>query len=178
VSSPAVFLDRDGVLNEVVERDGAPGSPRDPREMRLVPDIHRVRELSDAGMNVFIITNQPDVRRGHTSPEKLAAMMRIIMSTIPVDDYRACLHEDADECACRKPRPGMILDLARQWDVDLARSYVIGDMWRDVGAARAAGCRGILIRRPYNEDAEADAVVTSLGAAVDLVLQSGGEGIS
>jgi D-glycero-D-manno-heptose 1,7-bisphosphate phosphatase len=170
MSSPAVFLDRDGVLNEVVTRNGAPGSPRSLDELRLVPDLHRVRELGAAGLNVFIITNQPDVARGHTSPEVLDAMMELIRTTIPVDDYRACLHEDGDGCACRKPLPGMLLELARQWDVELERSWVIGDMWRDVDAARAAGCRSVLIRRSYNVGVAADVEVASLGEAVDMVL--------
>jgi D-glycero-D-manno-heptose 1,7-bisphosphate phosphatase len=172
MSRAAIFLDRDGVLNEVVERDGAPGSPRTVAELSLVPDIRRVQELGAAGLNVFVITNQPDVARGHTPPEVLDAMMQIISAEVPVADYRACVHEDADDCACRKPRPGMILDLAQRWDVDLERSFVIGDMWRDVGAARAAGCRSILIRRPWNDGVTADAEVGSLGEAVDLVLES------
>jgi D-glycero-D-manno-heptose 1,7-bisphosphate phosphatase len=172
MSRAAIFLDRDGVLNEVVERAGAPGSPRTLAELSLVPDIHRVRDLRAAGLAVFVITNQPDVARGHTPPEVLDAMMQVIRAEISMDDYRACVHEDADDCECRKPRPGMILDLARRWDVDLERAFVIGDMWRDVGAASAAGCRSILIRRPWNDGVTADAEVASLGEAVDLVLES------
>ncbi|CAN5676975.1 HAD family hydrolase [soil metagenome] len=167
---PAVFLDRDGVLNEVLERDGRPGSPRTASDLRLVDDLDHVRRLKNAGLLVFIMTNQPDRSRGLLSPEELDTMMALIRSRVPIDDYRVCEHDDPDDCPCRKPRPGMILDLAHHWHVDLERSYVIGDTWRDIGAARAAGCASILIRRPYNLDVEADAEAGSLAAAVDIVL--------
>jgi D-glycero-D-manno-heptose 1,7-bisphosphate phosphatase len=167
----AVFLDRDGVLNEVVERAGEPGSPRSLNELKLVADLHAVQRLQQAGLRVFIITNQPDVARGHTTPAELDRMMAAITSQIPVDDYRVCRHRDGDGCDCRKPLPGMIFDLAAQWDIDVARSFVIGDMWRDVEAARAAGARSILIRAPYNGDARPDHSAASLSEAVHLVLQ-------
>jgi D-glycero-D-manno-heptose 1,7-bisphosphate phosphatase len=168
----AVFLDRDGVLNEVVQRDGMPASPRSLAEFRLVPDVDAAGRLKEAGLAVFIITNQPDVPRGHTTEALLAAMLAEIRGRITVDDYRACLHEDAHGCACRKPKPGMILDLAQRWDVDLARSWVVGDMWRDAEAARAAGCASILLAREYNRDARADRTVASLTEAVNVILDS------
>lgn len=169
-SSAAVFLDRDGVLNEIVPRDGRPGSPRSMQQLQLVRDLDAVHRLGAAGLRVFIITNQPDVARGHITAGELERMIAEIRSHVPIDDYRACLHEDADGCTCRKPKPGMIHDLAREWQVDLNRSWVIGDMWRDVEAARAAGCRSILLRRDYNGEAQPDIVAESLGEAVDLVL--------
>ena len=170
VRSPAVFLDRDGVLNEIVERGGRPGSPREPSELRLVEDIEVVRDLRAAGYRVFIITNQPDLARGLTTHQSVDAMMDAITSRVPVDEYRVCPHDDQDGCACRKPLPGMITELAQRWNVDPARSWVIGDMWRDVEAARAAGCKSILIRRPYNDDARPDHEVGSLREAVALIL--------
>jgi D-glycero-D-manno-heptose 1,7-bisphosphate phosphatase len=170
----AVFLDRDGVLNEIVERDARPGSPRTLAELRLVDDLHSVEHLRDAGLLVFMITNQPDVARGHVTMDLLEAMLTEIRRSAPIDDYRICPHEDADGCACRKPRPGMILDLAQHWHVDLLRSFVIGDMWRDVEAARSAGCMPVLIRRPYNEGVEVSAEAQSLAEAVEMVLTSVG----
>lgn len=166
----AVFLDRDGVLNEVIMRDGMPGSPRALHELRLVPDIEAVRRLREAGLLVFIVTNQPDVSRGHVSLALVESMIDAIRAVVPVDDYRVCIHEDHHQCACRKPKAGMLHDLARRWHVDPGRSFVIGDMWRDVEAARAAGCRSVLVRRSYNEDTSADDVVDSLAEAVDLVV--------
>lgn len=170
VQSGAVFLDRDGVLNEVVERDGRPGSPREPSEFRLVDDIDVVRRLRGAGYRVFVITNQPDLARGLMTRRSFDAMMETIVARVPVDEYAVCPHDDGEGCNCRKPLPGMIHDLAQRWQVDPSRSWVIGDMWRDVEAARSAGCTSILIRRAYNDDARPDHEVTSLREAVELVL--------
>lgn len=166
----AVFLDRDGVLNEVVERDGKPASPRSLDQFRVVPDLAAVNRLREAGLYAFIITNQPDVSRGHTPVSLLEAMFAQIRAHAHIDDVRACVHDDHHDCACRKPKPGMILDLAAQWNVDVAASYVIGDMWRDMDAARAAGCAGILLRREYNRTARADHTAASLTDAVSLIL--------
>jgi len=168
----AVFLDRDGVLNEVVFRAGKPESPRTVEEMELVPDIQAVARLSQAGLLVFIITNQPDISRGRITMDAMNGMMTRIRDAVPIDDYRICLHDDGDDCACRKPKPGMILDLAHCWHIDLPESFVIGDMWRDMDAARAAGCTAILIKREYNDDAVPEIAVGSLAAAVDAVLEA------
>jgi D-glycero-D-manno-heptose 1,7-bisphosphate phosphatase len=166
----AVFLDRDGVLNEVVLRNGAPESPRTLEQLVLPHDIAAVQRLKDAGLLLFLITNQPDIARGNVTEQFLGSILDRIRAHVPLDDVRFCPHDDADACECRKPKAGMILDLAREWHVDLQRSWVIGDMWRDVGAARAAGCRSILIRRDYNVDAEPDVEVSSLSEAVETVL--------
>jgi D-glycero-D-manno-heptose 1,7-bisphosphate phosphatase len=158
------------VLNEVVMRNGAPESPRALEQLVLAADIDAVQRLKDAGYLLFLITNQPDIARGNVTEEYLDAILDRIRVHVPLDDVRFCPHDDADGCECRKPKPGMILDLAHEWRVDMNRSFVIGDMWRDVGAARAAGCRSILIRRDYNIDAQPDVEVTSLTAAVEVVL--------
>ncbi|MGH7447636.1 MAG: D-glycero-alpha-D-manno-heptose-1,7-bisphosphate 7-phosphatase [Longimicrobiales bacterium] len=171
---PAVFLDRDGVLNDVVERDGQPASPRTMGELRLAADLAAVNRFAEAGRLVFIVTNQPDIARGHVSTELAGQIADRIRSRVHIDDTRVCAHDDEDACACRKPKPGMLLDLARHWHVDLARSWMIGDMWRDVEAARAAGCRSVLIRRPYNRRAAADLEADTLAEAVALVLVHGG----
>lgn len=166
----AVFLDRDGVLNDVVLRNGAPESPRTLEQLVLAHDITAVQRLKDAELLLFLITNQPDLARGNVTQLFLDTILERIRAHVPLDDVRVCPHDDADECACRKPKPGMLLDLAREWHIDLDRSWVIGDMWRDVGAARAAGCRSILIRRDYNVDADPDVAVSTLSEAVEAVL--------
>jgi histidinol-phosphate phosphatase family protein len=169
VRTPAVFLDRDGVLNDVVERDGRPGSPRSLAEFVSAPDLLAVRALRRAGYRTFIITNQPDLARGLTTAAEFSRMMAVLESQIPVDEVRVCPHDERDGCACRKPLPGMIAELAAAWNIDLAHSWVIGDSWRDVEAARAAGCSSVLIRRWYNGDARPDHAVDTLGAAIALV---------
>ena len=169
----AVFLDRDGVLNEVVWRAGKPASPRSPQELVLVEGAaDEVARLRSAGLKVFVVSNQPDVARGLLPAEHLAAMTRTLQQRLDVDDVAVCTHDDADGCACRKPRPGMLATLATRWGVELERSFVIGDSWKDVEAGRAAGCTTILLRRPYNHGATGDHMAESLSEAVGFVLEA------
>lgn len=171
----AVFLDRDGVLNEVVYRGGRPASPRTGEELELVPGVaEAVGRLRAAGYLVFVVTNQPDVARGALSEAGLAAIERRIRERVVVDDWRSCTHDDVDDCACRKPRPGMLRELAARWGVGLEASYVVGDSWKDMVAGRAAGCRTVLLRRDYNATATGDHVVGTIGQAVDVILDGRG----
>lgn len=168
---PAVFLDRDGVVNRVVMRDGAPASPRALAELELEPTAARgVGALRDAGFLVFVVTNQPDLARGLLAPSVHEAIVERVAGAVAPDDLMVCPHDDRDGCDCRKPRPGMLLRLAERWGVGLAASYMVGDGWRDVEAGRAAGCRAILIRADYNRDVDADHTVTSLAEAVNVIM--------
>lgn len=169
----AIFLDRDGVLNEVEWRDGAPVSPRRVAGFRLAAGASEaVRRLKGAGWAVFVVTNQPDLARGTLEPREHERMLALLRAALPVDDVAVCPHDDADACPCRKPKPGMLEDLAARHGVELARSVVLGDSWKDVEAGRRAGCRTILLRRAYNRGVEADAVVETLESAVDEILRS------
>lgn len=171
----AVFLDRDGVVNEIVERDGGPGSPRTLEELRLLDDARAcVQRLRAAGFRVFVVTNQPDVARGRLSSGALERLERAVRARLPIDDYRACTHDDEHGCACRKPKPGMILELAEAWGVDPGASYVVGDRWKDTAAGRAAGCRTVLIERPYSGDARPDRRARTLAEAVEWILGEDG----
>ena len=164
----AVFLDRDGVLNQLVMREGRPVSPRTVGDFVLVPDAAAsVARLKEAGFRVFVVTNQPDIARGRMESGALAAMMDVVRAEAGPDDVEICIHDDADGCTCRKPLPGMLHALAGRWDVDLGRSVMVGDTWRDIGAGRAAGCTTVLIG---GGDEEADFTVASLQDAVDLIL--------
>lgn len=167
----AVFLDRDGVLNEIVERDGQPASPRQIEEFRLVGDARdAVRRLRAAGLPVYVVTNQPDLARGLLPQRELDAMMKTLLDDVGVDDVRVCPHDDGDVCACRKPLPGMLHDLAAAHAVRLGGSYMVGDTWRDMEAGRSAGCQTVLLRTWYNEDASGDAVANTLSEAADWIL--------
>jgi D-glycero-D-manno-heptose 1,7-bisphosphate phosphatase len=171
----AVFLDRDGVLADVVWREGTPAAARVVSEFRLTANAAMLEPLRLAGMHAFVVTNQPDVARGLLSPAALALMTQQVCTALQVDDVRCCLHDDFDECACRKPGAAMILELAVQWRVDLRGSYVVGDTWRDMAAARAADCRGVLISRSYNTDAVADMRVSSLSEAIAVIVAKGNQ---
>lgn len=170
---PAIFLDRDGVLNDVVWRDGKPASPRSADELTIADGaVEAVTALRAAGYLTFVVTNQPDVRRGKMTAEALDGIHAALARSVPVHEVRACLHDDADRCDCRKPGAGMLLDLAARWNIDLARSWMVGDMDRDVACGRAAGARTILLARPYNSQAGADVVAADLRQAVALILQT------
>ena len=171
----AVFLDRDGVLNSVVYRNGTPASPRTIAEVERVAGTAReVARLRAADFRIFVVSNQPDVARGLMSRTAHDAITARVLDGVAVDDVRSCTHDDADLCACRKPRPGMLYELSAVWNVDLYASYMVGDSWKDMAAGRAAGCTTVLLRRAYNQNAEADHEAASLADAVDLILHDGG----
>jgi D-glycero-D-manno-heptose 1,7-bisphosphate phosphatase len=171
----AVFFDRDGVLNAAPLRAGKPVSPRVPAELHIEADApDAASRLRAQGFLLFAVTNQPDVARGHLDRADLDDMMRTVAYTVKLDDYRVCTHDDVDGCGCRKPRPGMITELAATWRVDLQSSWVVGDTVRDVQAGRAAGCTTVLLRRPYNLEIEADVVVSTLEEAAARIVERSG----
>ena len=169
----AVFLDRDGVLAEAIVRaDGNPYAPTRVRDFALVADAgQQVRRLHDAGFLCVVFTNQPELANGELRAEDLAEMHRQLRAAIPLDEVYVCPHDKSEGCRCHKPAIGMIEDAVAQWNVDLARSYVVGDRWRDVEAGKAAGCYSILIERPYSKATWASARVATLAEAVDTILR-------
>ncbi|HOO77039.1 MAG TPA: HAD family hydrolase [bacterium] len=167
----AVFLDRDGVVNEVVRRNGVPVSPVDFRELRIRPGIREcIRELKNNGWMVLIVTNQPDIARGGLDPDELEKMHGYIRASLEVDDIIVCPHDTADGCRCRKPRPGMLEDGAARYGIDLSGSFMAGDQQKDMAAGRAAGCRTILVDAPYNRGVQSDFTVADPGNISRVVL--------
>jgi D-glycero-D-manno-heptose 1,7-bisphosphate phosphatase len=124
---------------------------------------------------LFVVTNQPDVARGQQTREHVEAINAWIQSTLPIQQVLTCYHDNADHCACRKPKPGMLLAAARVWDVALPESIMVGDRWSDVEAGRAAGCRSILIERVYSgrDRCQPDWAVDDLLAAAHVILCRG-----
>lgn len=172
----AVFLDRDGVINANLERDGRPVAPTTIAEFRILPGVDdAMHRLKERGYLIVVITNQPDVANGLTERATVEAMHEIIRTRLPVDDIKVCFHNDAAGCACRKPKPGLILTAAAEHGIDLARSYVVGDRWRDVAAGRAAGCSTIFIDYGYKQDGAncPDKVAESLPEAAAFILGDG-----
>ena len=169
----AVFLDRDGVINANLERNGRPVAPTTLAEFKLLPGVgDAVRSLKERGYLVIVITNQPDVANGLTERATVDAMHDVIRAQLAIDDIEVCFHNDEAGCQCRKPKPGMILKAAAEHGIDLARSYVVGDRWRDVAAGRAAGCSTVFIDYGYQQDGPnfPDAVAKSLSEATALIL--------
>jgi D-glycero-D-manno-heptose 1,7-bisphosphate phosphatase len=163
----AVFLDRDGVLNEsAVGRDGIPRPPASVDQFVLIPGVDAAcRELRSLGFLLIVVSNQPDVARGTQRREVVETINRRLGGMIPLDDIRVCYHDDADDCACRKPKPGLLLAAARDWDIDLAASYMVGDRWRDIEAGSRAGCVTVLIESSSGEALSAEPTVR-LGSLV------------
>jgi len=178
IARRAVFLDRDGVLNRALVRGGCPFPPSTVEAFELHDDvISGCARLKAANFLLIVVTNQPDVGRGKQSRETVEAMHSKMQSALPlIDRIEICYHageRHSQPCNCRKPRPGLILRAAAQLEIDLAASYVIGDRWRDVDCARAAGCRAIFIQRDYNETLRAlpDFTVRNFTDAVNALLR-------
>jgi D-glycero-D-manno-heptose 1,7-bisphosphate phosphatase len=170
----AVFLDRDGVLNRALCRDGVSIPPENLDELEVLSGAAEAcRVLRDAGYVLVVVTNQPDVARGRQRRVMVEAINRAVLSEVGVDDLRVCYHDDVDECECRKPAPGMLLAAARRWNVDLSSSFMVGDRWRDVEAGRRAGCRTVLIgdAAAEGERVDPDHRADSLGAAAEIILR-------
>jgi D-glycero-D-manno-heptose 1,7-bisphosphate phosphatase len=172
---PAVFLDRDGVLNRAVVRDGKPYPPAHLDDLEVLPGVADALErLKAAGFALVVVTNQPDVARGRQTAEVVQAMHDRLAAVLPLDEFRVCWHDDADDCDCRKPKPGL---LTRAPLYNLGRSFIVGDRWRDIDAGRRAGCRAaILIEYGYDEglSAEPDVRLRSLSEAADWILSQSG----
>lgn len=169
----AVFLDRDGVLNRAIVRNGKPYAPTDVREFEILPGVRAaLKELHAQGYLLIVVTNQPDVARGTQTLEALQEMEFHVRSVLPLDDYVTCLHDDSDHCECRKPQPGLILQSALKHGIDVGLSFMIGDRWRDIDAGHNAGCRSILIDYGYAERGPSrppDARVTNLPQAAQWI---------
>ena len=148
----AVFLDRDGVLNEAVVVDGKPHPPANVAQLRILPQAPAaLAQLKAAGFLLICVTNQPDVARGTQSREVVAAINTRLMEHLPLDDILVCFHDTADGCDCRKPAPGLLKKAAAQHGVDLTASFMVGDRWRDTTAGYLAGCRTVFIDYGYTE---------------------------
>ena len=165
---PAVFLDRDGVLNEPTLRNGKPYPPATLDDFVLLPGVEQAcAALVRAGYVLVVVTNQPDIARGTQDREVVEAMHGSLRAALPVAAIYVCEHDDTDACSCRKPAPGMLQRAAEDLGLDLTRSVMVGDRWRDVEAGRRAGCHTVFVDRGYAERRPEgpEAVVADLGAA-------------
>ena len=148
----AVFLDRDGVVNRAVVREGKPYPPPSLSDLRLLPGVREAcRLLREAGFALVLVTNQPDLARGKASAAEVGEMHARLKRFLQLDDVRVCPHDDQAQCDCRKPSPGLLLDAARAANIDLKSSFMVGDRWRDMEAGRRAGCQTIFVDYGYRE---------------------------
>jgi D-glycero-D-manno-heptose 1,7-bisphosphate phosphatase len=146
VRRAAVFLDRDGVLNRSVHRDGVSSPPSSLDNFELLPGVREaVDQLKGAGYVLVVVTNQPDIARGTQAASVVDAMNEVVQRELDVDAILVCPHDDVDGCECRKPKPGLLLQAMERFDIDPEQSFMVGDRWRDVAAGRAAGCRTVQV---------------------------------
>lgn len=180
MSRPAIFLDRDGTLNVQVVRGGKPYPPATLAEFELFPDVPAAcAALATAGYVLVVATNQPDVGRGTQSAAVVEAMHARLLELVPsIARVEVCYapgqgvaHPDNDR---RKPAPGMLLDAARTLDLDLSRSWMIGDRWRDIDCGQRAGVRTVFIDFGYDEALQAppDHTVRTFAEAAAVVLRA------
>jgi len=173
--SRAVFLDRDGVINRALERNGKPYPSTNLDEFEIFPEVPEAcRRLKAAGFLLIVATNQPDVGRGALSRKAVEEIHAEMRRKLPIDRVEVCYHpgKGLSDCNCRKPKPGMLLRAARELDIDLAQSWMVGDRWRDVDCGHAAGCRTIFIDRGYAEELKQppDFRVKSLLEAAEVIV--------
>jgi D-glycero-D-manno-heptose 1,7-bisphosphate phosphatase len=175
VGRPAVFLDRDGVLNAAVQHDGRPHPPVSADEVVLRPGAAAAcARLRAAGFLLVMVTNQPDIARGTTTRATVDGINDRLVAELGLDAACVCPHDDADACGCRKPAPGLILDAADRYDVDLGASLMVGDRWRDIAAGAAAGVSTVWVRSTYREQAprDPDHVIDGLDELVPIALHT------
>ena len=172
----AVFLDRDGVLNRAIVRNGKPFPPFRLADVEILPGaITSLQRLADSGYVLIGITNQPDVTRGTQSREIVESINGLIQSRLPVREIFVCYHDHADECDCRKPKPVLILQAAKKYGIDLSQSWMVGDRWKDIVAGQSAGLKTIFVDFHYTETyigAPADFIVEDPAFLADIILNS------
>jgi D-glycero-D-manno-heptose 1,7-bisphosphate phosphatase len=176
----AVFLDRDGVLNEPLVIQGRPHSPANPSQLVIAPETVRAcRQLHDASLLLVMVTNQPDIARGRVGRPTVDAINETLREALGLDAVYLCPHDDDDACSCRKPKAGMLMEAVRSLNLDLARSVMVGDRWRDVEAGRQAGCATVFVDRGYDEPRPngADLVVAAFPEAVPWILARAGSDV-
>lgn len=171
----AIFLDRDGVINDTVTINGNTYPPARLEDLVIYEDVlPALNQLKQLGFYLFIVTNQPDAARGKTSIAEIDRINQHIQQQLPIDKVYVCFHDNHHACTCRKPQAGMLLAAAAEYALDLRLCFMVGDRWRDIQAGHHAGCKTILIERFYDEpftSAPPHRTVTHLGAAATWITE-------
>lgn len=160
-----IFLDRDGIINEIVMRDGIITSPRSLDEFKFRDDfVNFYEKIKNKKFNLFIVSNQPEIVRGLLLPKNLDEMTDKINRHFNFKEISYCKHVDSENCSCRKPKPGMINTLINKYSLKREESIIIGDTCRDIDAGKNAKITSILLKTSYNAnyDCKPDYVANSL----------------
>ena len=148
----AIFLDRDGIINKAIIKNKKPYPPTKLSEVEPILEINNfIYSWKAKGYLIIIVTNQPDVSRG-TLDKNIADQINEHLSyVINFDDIFVCYHGNDNECDCRKPKIGLFMQAKEKYDIDLSKSWMVGDRWRDVEAGKNAGCKTIFVDYGYDE---------------------------
>jgi len=174
----AIYMDRDGVLNVSIVKNGKTFPPDNIEDFILLPGVKTAcQRLKNAGFFLIVVTNQPDIATGRQRREIVEAMHDKLKKLLPIDDIRVCYHIDEDNCDCRKPKPGMLFATASDYGLDLSKSFLVGDRWRDIEAGQRAGCDCFFIDYHYRErrPVEPFESVHSLEEAAEIILSGTSE---
>lgn len=168
-----MFLDRDGVINALVARDGRLLSPRLIEDFTIIPGVQKaIEKLKWMGFEVVVVTNQPDISRGYLEPS-LLHKMNLKVSELGVNKVIVCAHSDEDNCECRKPKPGMLEQYIKSSEKKYSSIWMIGDQETDVIAGALVHAITILISSDNRLNLETSAryVVTNLASAVEIITE-------
>ena len=168
----AVFIERDGVLNQVRVERLQPVSPLTLEDFHVnLAAVPLLKKLKAAGLLLIATTNQPGLSRGYQARRELDRMHELLRATFGLDDILVCPHDAADHCTCRPPKPGLLVEAGFKWRLNLDQCFVISDKGQDAEAARTAGVTSLLLQSPWNGKARSDLVLPDLAAAVDKLLR-------
>lgn len=150
--SRAVFLDRDGVINKIYSDEGIPKPPSSVEELIILPGVPEAINLFNMhGFVTVVVTNQPDIARNKTSIDTVNAINRQINRLVGIEHFYICPHDDIQQCICRKPKPGLINAAAKDLNLNLQESFLVGDRWKDIAAGQAVGIKSFFIENSYPE---------------------------
>ncbi len=167
-----IFLDRDGIINDVVLRDSKVESPRTVSEFKIRPEfINFYKEIDTGGFNLFVISNQPDIARNKMDIKELEIMTEQLNSNFSFKEISYCIHDDSDNCNCRKPKPGMIISLLDKYNLQKEESILVGDSSKDISAGKNAGIKTVVLQTDYNRDSDinSDFEVGSLTEIIRII---------
>lgn len=168
----AVFFERDGILNEARSGPKHQVSPLTIEEFKINTSAKGPMQLlKAAGFVLVATTNQPGISRGYQSRRELDRIHDLLRRVLPLDDIFVCAHDESDHCPCRKPQPGLFIEAAFKWHLNLDHSFVISDKWQDAEAARTTGCTSLLVKSPWLGNVHRDFVLSDLQSTVDKILQ-------
>ncbi len=166
-----IFFDRDGVINDVVLRGGVLSAPRDINEFHIREEFSSLYRSLPPSLNLFVVSNQPDIARGLLPIQVLEEMHNRLQAGFSFKEIVYCLHDNADNCLCRKPKPGMINDLLAKYGLTTNTAIMIGDSEKDMLAGQAAGIKTVYFKQNYNPRPRCnpDFVINELGDMLKII---------